>query len=147
MNRRLAAAVINCFQDTTSATHYTLLAGFNIRDWTRSYHWLDESGLTLYFLARIKELGMEAAIPQKVLLRLEENLADNRNRTAKLFEEFISLNEFFRKTGISYVNLKGFTLVPDISPNAALRCQFDLDFAIASRDVRRCEQLLIQRGY
>src|SRR5580698_3865834 len=103
MNRRLAAVVINCFQDATSATHYTLLAEFKLRDWTRSYRWLDESGLALYFLARIKELGIEDAIPVKVLLRLEENFANNRKRTAKLFEEFIDLNGLFQKAGIAYV--------------------------------------------
>ncbi len=147
MSRRLAAAIIASFQDVDKNTHYALISSFNDRDWTGTYKWLDASGLGLYFLARLKSLQIENAIPVKALQRLEKNASDNRDRTADMFGEFIRINKIFQSAEISYVNIKGFTLAPDVCPDLALRSQFDLDFAVAFRDIQKCAQILRQQGY
>lgn len=147
MNQRLAEAVIGAFRESGGNVQKAELARFGVRDWRRSLHWLDASGLALYFLNRVRCLSWEDIIPSEILRRLEARLEDNKHRTADQLNEFLQINQAFQNAGLRYVNLKGFTLIPDYCPDPSLRCQFDLDFLVPSADVPRGRDILEILGY
>jgi hypothetical protein len=147
MNQGLAEAVIATFREADQGIHGKQLAPFRGGDWRRSLHWLDASGLALYFWSRINSLGLKDCVPPEITEALELRLQHNRNRTAQLFKEFECINRAFQAAGLQYANLKGFTLVPDYCPDPALRCQFDLDFIMSSSEALVCREILNNFGY
>ena len=147
MNPRFAEAVIAAFREADGGIHLRQLARLSIRDWRRGLHWLDASGLALYFRKRVSSSGLEECVPAEILKALDQRLEDNKQRTVQLFREFEAINNAFQKSGAHYVNLKGFTLIPDYCPDPSLRCQFDLDFMIFHSELGLCQAILEGFGY
>jgi Uncharacterised nucleotidyltransferase len=147
MNRGLPEAVIATFREEERGAHRERLGRFTVRDWRRHIHWLDTSGLALYFLNRITTLGLEKSVPVTVLGELQQRYTDNQLRTRDLFDEFALINKKFQMAGLRYVNLKGFSLVPEYCPDPSLRYQLDLDFLMSPSDAPRCCEILRGFGY
>ncbi len=147
MNRQLAQAVIDTFGDLDAHSCRRQFSRFGLQDWRQSLHWLDASGLALYFLDRLKDLGAQDAIPFSILNALEMRVIDNKQRTAQLFEEFQLLNEMFTSAGLPYANVKGFAIAPDYCRDPSLRCQFDLDFLVSVSHSQQCRAILEDLEY
>jgi hypothetical protein len=110
-------------------------------------YWLDVSGLALYFLDRITQLGLSDCIPVATLDRLQKNLSDNYQRTASLFSEAAALSARFTRKNVEFALLKGISLCPDSVPNAALRCQMDLDMLVRESQADEARECLEAMGY
>ena len=147
MERTFAKAVIATFRNTDVAEHKLRLQQFSARQWSSNLRWLDASGLALYFLQRIKRLGIEDAIPETMLHNLNERCSQNARRTDDLFHQLLRVNSALQKAGIECANLKGFTLVPDYCPDASLRLQVDCDVLIDRGDEPGCREALSRLGY
>jgi hypothetical protein len=147
MNRQLSAAVIASFRDADQAQHRQQLSRFSARQWQENFPWLDATGLALYLLNRLRSIEVAGAIPDSILAQLELRHADNEQRTTALFKEFARINAAFQDAGLQYVNLKGFTLVPDYCPDLSLRCQMDFDCLLHERHAQQCQDLLRALGY
>ena len=117
------------------------------REWQKLLHWLDLSGLALYFLDRIIELGLCDWLPAGVLARLRQNLIDNTERTHGLLAESIAIMREFQGARLSYAILKGLSFWPSSAPRPELRSQFDLDFLVAEKDAQEARKLLERLGY
>jgi hypothetical protein len=145
--RRLADAVVATLSQEKASVTSALLRSFMLRDWERSYYWLDASGVALYLLEAVKQQHLESLIPAAVLSRLEQNQADNEKRSAHLFEEFVKINGVFQDNGVRYVTVKGFGLTPDYCRDLSRRYQLDLDFLVSPTDKSKCRELIEQMGY
>jgi hypothetical protein len=117
------------------------------RDWQQLLHWLDTSGLALYFLDRITQLGQCQLLPSAVLSRLQQNLVDNTARTTAMISESTAIHRSFQNAGLSYATLKGFSLWPISVSKLELRSQLDLDFLMAKESATQARQILEARGY
>ncbi|WP_446742658.1 nucleotidyltransferase family protein [Silvibacterium acidisoli] len=119
----------------------------NASEWKKLLHWLDVSGLALYFLDRIHELEIPSVLPAVVLDRLQRNLHDNTRRMQDLLEEFAAIHFEFQRADLSYATVKGFALWPDSVARPELRSQLDLDFIVSPHSAMRAREILEARGY
>ena len=125
----------------------TLLEGLSSNQWKRLLRWLDFSGLALFFLDRLVDLGWQDSLPLPVLARLQQNLSDNTKRTRGMIAESIAIQQEFQGSCLRYAILKGLSLWPNSVPQPELRSQFDLDFLVAEESAPAARRALERRGY
>lgn len=116
-------------------------------DWKQLLHWLDVSGLGLYFFDCVLRRGWRDALPHAVADRLQQNLQDNAQRTRGMIEESVAIQREFQRARISYAVMKGISLSPVSVPLPELRHQFDLDYLVAEPAVPLARRILEHRGY
>jgi len=120
---------------------------FSRREWLHALKWLDDSGLALYFLQKLKDTSSSDTVPMLVLSRLTQNLTANRRRALQMANQFRSLNRRFDAAGARYVVAKGFSLVPEFCPDASLRHQSDLDYLVDEPSLTVARRVLEEAGY
>jgi hypothetical protein len=116
-------------------------------EWQRLLHWLDTSGLALYFFDRLTEVSYSHILPSDVSARLQQNLADNTARTEGLIAEMFCIHREFQRASLRYAMLKGFSLWPCSVPKPELRSQLDLDFLVPEECASEARRILESRGY
>jgi hypothetical protein len=143
---QIRAAVLSVFCDPVpeECSRLKRLSG---AEWRRLLPWLDTSGLALYFLDRVSELGWCHWLPLSVLARLRENLIDNAERTRSMIAESNAIHLDFQNAKLRYATLKGFSLWPCSVPKLDLRSQLDLDFLTAPECAAEARRILEGRGY
>jgi hypothetical protein len=117
------------------------------KEWKQMLHWLDTSGLALYFFDRMTELGLCDTLPPAIFSRLQQNLLDSTARIDAMIAESTAIHRGFQSAGLSYATLKGFSLWPVSVPKVELRSQLDIDFLMAEKDASEARQILEARGY
>ncbi len=144
MQLREAALLVFC---EPAPAECASLAHLSAREWKQLLHWLDTSGLALYFLDRLSELNISNVLPPHVLQRLNKNVSDNTERIEEMISESVAIQAAFQEAGLSYAVLKGFSLWPVSVPRLELRSQLDLDFLIAREHADRAREILEATGY
>jgi Uncharacterised nucleotidyltransferase len=145
-SKRIRQALLLIFSDPVPTECLRLLL-LTDRQWQQALHWLDVSGLALYFLDRIEQLDLTGILPARVLARLRQNLTDNTARTAALMKDWTEIQRSFQSAGLSYATVKGFSLGPPSVPALKLRSQLDLDFLVAETSAPRARRILEDRGF
>ena len=115
--------------------------------WEGTLSWLVRSGLALYWWSRIKSNGAESSVPENTRKLLEEDLRENRDRLTAMGEEFRALIKLIEDARMPYVVLKGFSLIPEYCPDAALRNQYDFDFLVDEGSIPTLDMALRQNGF
>jgi Uncharacterised nucleotidyltransferase len=144
--QRIHEAVLLSFSESVPG-QVELLLNLSPAEWRRLLNWLDVSGLALYFLDRLVQLGLRDTLPETVADRLQQNLANNANRTLGMVEESIAIQREFQDAGLSYAVVKGLSLSPESVPRPELRHQFDLDYLISEKSAPEARSILERRGY
>jgi len=146
-NAALKAIVVSALRRDPDFSQLPQLRDCSSAHQSRLLRWLDQSGLALYFLDRLRTYRVADALPASLLQALEKRLQSNRERTADMFEEFRRLVASFSDRGIRFCAIKGPTLIPDLCPAPHLRHQTDFDFLIAPESFSTTAKVLRSRGY
>src|SRR5579864_5104219 len=148
MKPKLAEAIIGFLSFSGEAcAQVPQLRKFSERDWDRGLKWLDETGLALYFLQKVKDAAVASVVPAMVLSGLEKRFTANQKRVAHMARQFEFLNARFRDAGVRYAVVKGFSLVPQFCPDATLRHQGDFDYLIDDQSLPGAQRVLREAGY
>lgn len=143
--QRIHEAVLLSFSDLVPQLE--ILLHLSPSEWQRLLKWLDVSGLALYFLDRLMQLGLRDTLPETAADRLRQNLDNNAKRTQGMVAESVAIQRGFQDAGLSYAVVKGLSLSPESVPRPELRHQFDLDFLISEKSAPEARLILERRGY
>jgi hypothetical protein len=148
MKAKLAEAIVGFLSFSDEACNrVSQLGKFSERDWDRAVPWLDDTGLALYFLQKLKDAGVASVVPAMVLSGLEKRFTANQKRVAHMARQFEFLNARFRDSGVRYAVVKGVSLVPQFCPDASLRHQGDFDYLIDDQSLPMAQRVLGEAGY
>ncbi|HVQ38618.1 MAG TPA: nucleotidyltransferase family protein [Pyrinomonadaceae bacterium] len=86
-------------------------------------------------------------VPDNHLNRLKEMFQKNAARSVFLTGELCRILDLFEAEGIASMPYKGPAIAVSIYGNLTLRQFADLDILVRKRDVWRCQQLLVSKGY
>ena len=148
MNRRLAETIIRylSFSEEIGESRDSL-GDFSWRQWESTFQWLENRNLALYLLQKLRDNRDDRKLPPAALARLEEDYSKNRLRTDEMASAFAEVNERFRRFGVNYAVVKGFSLVPGFCPDAYLRQQSDLDYLVDEQSLPIAQDALGDLGF
>ena len=148
MKRTLPEVIVDFleFSDNAQAS-IEQFARFGSSKWRYALRWMDDTGLALYFLQKVRDTNATNQVPPLVLERLEANHAANRRRAAYMQKQFVSLNQNLNDAGVKYAAVKGLTLIPQFCSDPSLRHQNDFDYLVDEQSLPRAQLALEGMGY
>jgi hypothetical protein len=146
-DRRAKLAILSTLRHQPDFSALSLLSSLNANERSALLHWLDQSGLALNFLHRLRQCEATSLIPDELRVALEQRLANNVDRLCDMLEEFHRLTDSFHDHGVAAATLKGFTLVPDFCEDPSLRHQTDFDFLVDPKRVTAAAEAFQSCGY
>lgn len=87
------------------------------------------------------------AVPGWVRSRIEQNVRDNRQRFARITNEYSEVARTLKAADADHLVLKGFTLWPDPLESVRYRTQSDIDLFLPPEDLLRGRDALAAAGY
>jgi Uncharacterised nucleotidyltransferase len=148
MKRGLAETIVDFLSFSNhDSGRVSALSGFSSRRWEKTLQWLDDAGLSFYFLHRLKKLHADSMVPAWALFRLQRDFAANQERVHHMWQRFDLLNQAFHAAGVRFIALKGLTLVPEFCPYGSLRYQADFDYLVDEHSLPTAKLVLLQAGY
>src|SRR5258706_6629372 len=82
--------------------------------WKSGLAFMDTAGLSLHLRDRLMRRNDMRTLPVWIETEFEQRHSDNGRRTQLMEQEFAELNRRLQDADIRYLNLKGFSLAPDI---------------------------------
>ncbi|HEY1471060.1 MAG TPA: nucleotidyltransferase family protein [Candidatus Acidoferrum sp.] len=147
LDRRAKLAILSALRHEPDLSALASLSPLNANERRALLHWLDQSGLALTFLRRLRLCDATSLIPDDLRVALEQRLARNVDRLRDMLEEFHRLTDSFHEHGVAAATLKGFTLVPDFCEDLSLRHQTDFDFLVDPGNVAAAAAAFQSCGY
>jgi Uncharacterised nucleotidyltransferase len=146
-NLRLKLAVLTALRASPDPSALGMLARASNRQIRGLLRWLDQSGLSLYLLWRVRESGGCRHLPARFRAELNRRLAANQTRTESMLSDFEQISDSFHKRDIPHAFLKGFTLFPAFSPAPELRHQSDIDILVPAQAIEQTKPAFGECGY
>lgn len=143
----LIEAVLDVLAPPIGDRTLSTMRSASTKDWQRALHWMDTTGVALYFLREVERNGLRTWVPSDVLDRLRWRQTENGERTTDLLREIAELKADFERTGTRFLVLKGLANIPEACPDPSLRLQIDLDLLIEESSLTATRELLRRRGY
>jgi hypothetical protein len=148
MKRTLPELIVDFLQFSDDARPSAEQFGrFSSGKWRYALRWMDDTGLALYFLRKLRDGNATSRVPAFVLQRLEANLAANERRSVYMQQQFAVLNRKLNNAGVKYAAVKGLTLIPQFCPDRALRHQNDFDYLVDEQSLPGARMALEEMGY
>lgn len=120
-----------------------VLRQIGIEQWPALLRLTDRSQITLALGVRCGDF-----LPDSVRERIDSNLADNRARHQRLFDEYQLIAEGLHAGGVDFVLLKGLAqIAPYYLSDACQRPQYDIDLFCPSECHQRALEKLREIGY
>jgi Uncharacterised nucleotidyltransferase len=145
--RDLRVLTLAALRPVPDFSRLSLLHRSNASQIRKLLRWMDESGLALYLLTQLRNHEVLGQVPKYFSAALESRLAANQVRTAAMLSEFARLVEAFRKNGVQFCALKGFTLTPEFCREVHLRHQTDFDFLVTVDSLENAKRAMQSCGY
>lgn len=145
--RSLKLAALAAFHQAPQDSQLSQLRAMNATQEQSLLQWLDQSGLALYLLTRLRETDTLSSVSTSLCAALENRLQKNKKRVDVMLDEVGRVDQAFRTAGVKYTFLKGFSLAPDFCSDPVLRHHIDIDMFVRPENVDLATEVALECGY
>lgn len=116
-------------------------------DWNKIIEISQQQQILPFLYYNLTKLNVQYIIPQDIFEIIKNRYYANLNRNLTIEKEIFLLSELTNRDGVSFIPLKGFSLIETLYHNPGLRIIADVDILIKKNEYRKIENILVQLGY